>query len=491
LRGDDGFVAKAIDVNDKYILSSFGKIASILEDTVKLMGLKRGMRFENWKDVSPEKRAEIMQRIAYETRNYAGSPDMQKTGSLGRQLNLLLMFANTRAQGIAADAAMLAGRTGSKEANRARLAAAVAFGLPTAALWSYNRLPENKEDYDKLSERDKSMFFNVPLYGADGKPKYNTDKYGRKVRDYARFPKRDIPSLVSNTVDKALDFYETQNPEAVKDWAFTMAESISPIPIGGEDMMERAQSALSGLNPVVRLPFEQTMNWDLFRKKPIIPRDLQEVSPKYQYTETTPEVYKNIAQAIPGTSPLRMESMVQGLTGSAITQFIKKPQEGRNELAANPLLSRYFRSGTIDESANFKLLDTLRNQAADRAFEREMAIDQALTEALKVPKEQRPQVMRQYLSPQVVDDPVFFDTVARLLMDKQLQVTPLERRVRGLQPSERAQYIYEQLKSFKRNDEKRVYVSRLTSIPGMFTDDVAKFVSDFQKLEKRSQTLKR
>jgi len=76
-------------------------------------------------------------------------------------------------------------------------------------------------------------------------------------------------------------------------------------------------------------------------------------------------------------------------------------------------------------------------------------------------------------------------------MDKQLQVTPLERRVRGLQPSERAQYIYEQLKSFKRNDEKRVYVSRLTSIPGMFTDDVAKFVSDFQKLEKRSQTLKR
>jgi hypothetical protein len=120
-----------------------------------------------------------------------------------------------------------------------------------------------------------------------------------------------------------------------------------------------------------------------------------------------------------------------------------------------------------------------------------MAIDDALTKALQAPIQQRQQIMRSSLPQEVIADPNFADTLVRMLVDKQYQVTPLERRVRSLQPSERAQYIYEQIKSFKRDDEKRVYLGRIATIPGMFTEDVAKFVSDFQKLEKRSQTLKR
>jgi Large polyvalent protein associated domain 38 len=490
LRGDDSAVAKMVDVADKYILSTPAKISNVLEETIKLMGLKRGMRIENVKDLTPEKRAEVMKEIAYETRNYAGSPDFSKFGSLGRQANLLFMFANARLQGVAADFARVAGRTGSKERNQALVATGIAFGLPTVALWSVNHLPENVEDYGKLSERDKAAFFNVPLYDANG-PKYNTDKYGRKVRDYLRIPKRDLPSMMANTVDKAMDFYATQNPEAVYSWAINMADSISPVSISGKSTTERLQSILSSINPAIRIPFEQLGNIDFFRKKPIIPRELQEVSPKYQYTETTPEIYKNIAQAVPGVSPLRLENIVQGFTGAAVSQFVKKPQEGRNELASNPLLGRYFRSGTIDESANFELINTLRSQAADRAFEREMAIDDALTKALQAPIQQRQQIMRSSLPQEVIADPNFADTLVRMLVDKQYQVTPLERRVRSLQPSERAQYIYEQIKSFKRDDEKRVYLGRIATIPGMFTEDVAKFVSDFQKLEKRSQTLKR
>lgn len=491
LRGDDSAVAKMVDVADKYILSTPAKISNVLEETIKLMGLKRGMRIENVKDLTPEKRAEVMKEIAYETRNYAGSPDFSKFGSLGRQTNLLFMFANARLQGVSADFARVAGRTGSKERNQALVATGIAFGLPTVALWSVNHLPENVEDYGKLSERDKAAFFNIPLYNADGTPKYNTDKYGRQVRDYARISKRDLPSMIANTVEKAMDFYATQNPEAVYSWAINMADSISPVSISGKSPTERLQSILSSINPAIRIPFEQAGNIDFFRKKPIVPRELQEVSPKYQYTETTPEIYKNIAQAVPGVSPLRLENVVQGLTGAAVSQFVKKPQEGRNELASNPLLGRYFRSGTVDESANFELINTLRSQAADRAFEREMAIDDALTKALQAPIQQRQQIMRSSLPQEVIADPNFSDTLVRMLVDKQYQVTPLERRVRSLQPSERAQYIYEQIKSFKRDDEKRVYLGRIATIPGMFTDDVAKFVSDFQKLEKRSQTLKR
>jgi hypothetical protein len=159
-----------------------------------------------------------------------------------------------------------------------------------------------------------------------------------------------------------------------------------------------------------------------------------------------------------------------------------RPQEGRNELASNPLISRYFRSGSIDESADFERIQQLRNQQADRGFIREMEIDKALDAALAVPMNQRQQVMRSSLPPEVVSDPNFSDTLVRLLVDKQLQVTPLERRIRGLQPSERAQYIHERISTMKRDDEKRTYIGRMATIPGMFTDDVAKFLMEWKNV---------
>jgi len=481
LRGDDTALAKLIDVSDKYILGTPGKIAAALEDTVKMMGLKRGMRFENVNQLTPEARQKMMQEIAYEVRNYAGSPDFGKFGSLGPQANLLFMFANARGQGIAADFARLSGRTGTKEARDAWLRVGIAFGLPATVLWSLNHTPENAEDYSKLSERDKTSFFNIPLSDQNG-PKYNTDKYGRKVRDYLRIPKRDVPSLMANTIEKTLDFYAGQSPEEVYKWANAMAESISPISISGDTLLQRAMSVASSLNPAIRVPFEQISNVEFFRKKPIVPTELKEVRPEFQYEESTPEIYKDIAKAVPGVSPLRLQNVVQGFTGGAITQFVKKPQEGRNDLASNPLLSGYFRSGSIDESADFERIQQLRSQQADRGFIREMEIDKALDAALAAPMNQRQQIMRSSLPPEVISDPNFSDTLVRLLVDKQLQVTPLERRIRSLQPSERAQYIHERISTMKREDEKRTYIGRMATIPGMFTDDVAKFLVEWKNV---------
>jgi hypothetical protein len=481
LRGEDTALAKLIDVSDKYILGTPGKIANALEDTIKLMGLKRGMRFENINQLTPEARQKMMQEIAYEVRNYAGSPDFGKFGSLGRQANLLFVFANARGQGVAADVARLSGRTGTKEARDAWLRVGIAFGLPATLLWSVNHLPENAEDYSKLSERDKTSFFNIPLSDENG-PKYNTDKYGRKVRDYLRIPKRDVPSIMANTIDKTLDFYANQSPQEVYEWANAMADSISPVSISGKTLTERGMSVASSINPAIRVPFEQISNVDFFRKKPIVSPELKEVRPEFQYEESTPEIYKDIAKEVPGVSPLRLQNVVQGFTGGAVSQFVRKPQEGRNELASNPLISRYFRSGSIDESADFERIQQLRNQQADRGFIREMEIDKALDAALAVPMNQRQQVMRSSLPPEVVSDPNFSDTLVRLLVDKQLQVTPLERRIRGLQPSERAQYIHERISTMKRDDEKRTYIGRMATIPGMFTDDVAKFLIEWKNV---------
>ena len=489
LRGDDSTVAKLIGVADKYILGTPTAISNALEETTKLMGLKRGMRFENVESMTKQQRDEAMQRIAYEVRNYAGSPDFAKFGSLGRQANLLFMFANARAQGVAADVGRLVGKTGQREAVEAWARLGAVFGVPAAVLWSVNNSPENKADYDQLSRRDKDNFFNIPLYGADGKPKYNTDKYGRQVRDYFRFPKRDIPSLMSNTIEKSLDFYNTQDPQIVANWAESMAEGVSPVSIGGKTGTERLSSVLSSINPIAKVPFEQAFNYDAFRKRDIVPRDLQEASPRLQFDENTPEIYKSVANAFPVVSPMRMQHAVEGLTGGALSQFVKKDKVGVNEAANNPMAARFFRSSGLDESADFDLASKLSNQAADRRIERELVVSDAVTKAMALPIEQRSAFMRQALPQEMLTDPDLPNTLVKTITENALKLTPLERRVRSLQPSERAQFIFEQMKKMKTDDQRKAYITRLATIPEMLSDNVASALADYQKLDKRSKTL--
>lgn len=490
LRGDDSTVAKLVGVADKYILGTPSAISNMLEETTKLMGLKRGMRFENIDSLTKAERDQAMQRIAYEVRNYSGSPDFSKFGTLGRQANLLFMFANARAQGIAADVSRLVGQTGKREAAESWAKLGAIFGVPAALLWSINNSPENKADYDQLSQRDKDNFFNLPLFDADGKPKYSVDKYGRKVRDYARFPKRDIPSLMSNTIEKALDYYQTQDPEAVSKWAESMAEGVSPVSISGRTPTERLSSVLSSVNPAAKVAFEQATNYDLFRKRAIVPPALQDVSPRLQFNETTPEVYKQVANAVPGVSPLRMQQAVEGLTGGALSQFVKKDRVGVSEEANNPLTSRFFRTSGIDETNDFNLADKLSNQAADRRVERELVIGDVVNKAMALPIEQRSAFIRQALPNELLSDPDLGNSLVKAVVDNQLKITPLERKVRSLQPSERAQFIFEQIKKLKTDDQKKAYINRMASIPEMLSKGVADALSDYQKLDKRSSTLK-
>lgn len=140
------------------------QVASSIEETSKLVGLKRGMRIEKLAKMTPEQQRERMGEIVAEVRNFAGSPDFARQGAITKaaNLNLVFMYFNARIQGVAADLGRLAGRDGGKTAALAHARLAAAVGIPTVTLWALNNSDEFKEDYEEIPDRDKENYWHIP-----------------------------------------------------------------------------------------------------------------------------------------------------------------------------------------------------------------------------------------------------------------------------------------------------------------------------------------
>lgn len=352
------------------VLDSVAKFSNAIEETSKILGLKRGMTIEGVAKMSPAERKAAMEKIAAEVRNYSGSPDFARKGSETRDLNLLFMFFNARLQGVASDVTRLGGRTGTKEATAAWVRLGVGVALPSTLLAIVNNLPENKEDYEKIPEWEKSNYFMIPRSSY-----FKNEDTGEETRDYWRIPKRGVVQLIANTAESAVQFGFEREPKAAKTWAVDMVENLSPLNIEGRNTGERVESVFGSTNPALKLPAETLMNRDTFRHRNIVPEYMRKAAPAEQYRESTPRGYR-MAGKVLGVSPLQLEHAVEGATGSAASQFSIRPQqEGRSVLGRFPLTRRFVRSGSTatDDDVTQEQTDHATKQLLRRR-ERQAAI---------------------------------------------------------------------------------------------------------------------
>lgn len=352
----------------KSVLNSVAQFSNAIEETSKVLGLKRGMRAEQIAKMSPVERQQAMEKIAAEVRNYSGSPDFARKGSETRDLNLLFMFFNARLQGVTADISRLAGQTGTKEGATAWARLATTIALPSALLAVVNNLPGNKEDYDKIPDWEKKNYWMIPRNSY-----FTNEDTGETVRDYWRIPKRELGQLIGNTTESAVQFGMTREPTIGKAWAIDMIENMSPVNIQGRTLGERAESVFSSTNPALKLPAETLMNRDTFRHRNIVPEYMKKAAPEEQYRESTPRGYVAVGKALK-VSPLQLEHAAEGLTGSAASQFsIREQQPGRSRLGRFPLTKRFVRSGqtAVDESQTQEQTDFATKQLQRRRARQE------------------------------------------------------------------------------------------------------------------------
>lgn len=434
------------------------RFATAIEQTSKLIGVKRAMELRNLesaKDLTPDEITEI--------RRFSGSPDFGRMGGLVEKygLNVAEMFLNPRIQGSVADVGRLTGRDGARTAAATWINLAAAVGLPTLLLYLRNHKDaQSTEAIDQRSDQEKKNYWLIPKTDEQGNPRYITTQQGEKIQDYWRVPKRESSKWTANFVEAGLDFARKRDPETFNKWATGMLEEVSPVNISGKNAQERMESVVGGLNPLAKAPIELAMNRDTYRHKPVVPDTLKKASPEQQYTDRTAEVFKQLAQAMPDVapeflrSPLTLENMAKNISASLLTQFLpRKPVEGRTGFENTPLMQRFQALPFLDSGDFDERMSKYERESADEQINRFRKAREIIDANKGKPLSD--------LGQATGGDPKLVSTVVDLWMAEQRGITPQERRIIALPAQDRARYIADELQG-KSEAEKGVILGNLS-----------------------------
>lgn len=421
------------------VINVIPEFAKAIEQTSKVMGVKRAMRIEGVK--SGAELAKKIPEAITELRRFSGSPDFGRQGKVVEQarLNLLYMFLNARIQGAVADVGRLAGRDGAKTAATTWFKIGTAVGIPTAYLYALNQSDEFKEDYAKRSKQEKDNYWLIP------KDSYITTEDGEKLRDYWRIPKRESSKWMANLTEAALDFAQERDPKAMAEFAGKMVQELSPVNVSGETARERLESVASSLNPVLKAPLELASGRDFYRHRDIIPDSMQEASPERQFTPRTAEAFKKLAEAMPDVapeflrSPLLLENITRNLTAGLLTQFLKlKPVEGRSNIENAALLQRFQALPYADNEAFKQEMRQLERVAADEYLARHRTAEKLIKDNPRKPLHE--------IAMQANGDVRLVRHLADLWIAQQNGATSQDKQLLSLPARQRATYIANQLK---------------------------------------------
>lgn len=440
-------------------IKTLAGLASVLEETTKITGMLRGLRQEGFNTIEELEKAGKLPALTMEVRNYAGSPDFSRSGSKIRTANLVFMFLNARIQGTTADISRLAGASGKKAAAVAQLRMAAAVGIPTVALM-IRTIQDDWDDYEKVPERERENYW---IIFQDG---YFTNQNGEKVRNAIRIPKREVVKLYSNFIESSLIFLAGKEPDAFKSYAEHLGENLLPISFQGDDMGERMESLVSGMNPIIKVPLELAMNRNTYYHQPVVPSHLEGVDPEDQYYKNTPDWARGIAGAMPGfapegaKSPLYMEHFIKGTTAGLITQFVvKDPEGGREGWTEWPVLKRFVRSPHIDKQHFYNEIEKFETaEDTERAKARHRGDEASEQAEIMLPADRR--VFERELKR---NSPRVYGYYKKAETDKELGIDGSDRRIKalGVESEARAGFIVGQLRTMD-VDERNEWYADLT-----------------------------
>jgi hypothetical protein len=452
----------------KSVLTSPARFAEAVEQTSKILGVKRAMRAENIG--TGKSLARFAPEAITEIRRFSGSPDFGRMGKWVDQyrLNLMYMFLNARIQGTIADAGRLAGRDGAGTAAKTWAKIGIPVGLATIYNYIVNSGDEFKEDYAKRPEQEKRNYWLIP------KDKYITGADGEKVRDYWRVPKREVSKWIANMVEAGMDFAKDRDPETFWDWAGTMVEEFTPINVQGKNAQERIESVGASLNPLVKAPLEVGTGRDFYRHRDIVPDTMKKASPTEQYTDRTADIFKNWANAMPDVSPdfmqspLMLENMTRNLTAGLFTQFIaRKPIEGRTRFENNPLMQRFQGLPYTDSSEFDQQMEEYERDGADAQLARYRNARKVLDEN----KGAELNVLAQKLIKAHGPDEKLLRRMVDLWTAEKQGITTEERRILALPVAQRAQFLQKEFAG--KSPEEKAALIRNYAIKRILTEAVA------------------
>ena len=218
-----------------------------------------------------------------------GTLDFARRGSAMKEVNSLIAFFNPSIQGT--DKFI---RTMKEKPTETTLKAVASITIPSLMLWAINK---DDEEYQEMSSWLKDLFWNFKVDGT-----------------WYRIPKPYLyGQLFGSSVERMLDRFYRDDPDAMDGFAKSMMDAVSPV---------QGDPASTLLPTAIRPLIENATNWSFFREAPVVPKSREGLIPSEQYSGGTTETAKAIGKLL-DYSPSKVENIVRGWGGTTAYDALK------------------------------------------------------------------------------------------------------------------------------------------------------------------------
>ena len=242
--------------------------------------------------------------------------NFRRAGVYAEAINRIIPFFNPSIQGNTRMIRL------AKENPKAFLMRAGSLMSASMALWAVNK---DEDWYNELQGWERYGFWHF--------------KIGEEI---VRLPMPFEYGYIFSGITTAMmhDAY-TGGDEEKKEVAKQIAKSMGPIDVspittdmftGKTNILDAAVSQgiqVLGDVAAIRPMLESWKNKDIFRDRPLVPKELEDVQKWLQYTSNTPDMAKDIAQwglwGQQGISPITFTHLANGYTGGLANYFLNMP----------------------------------------------------------------------------------------------------------------------------------------------------------------------
>lgn len=218
--------------------------------------------------------------------------NFKRKGKWARDIDKVFPYFNAAMQGVDKLARMY-----KDNPVQAGIRSFMAITVPTIALYALNY---NNPEFQKMSKYQRDNYFQIP----DGKGEFF------KIAKH-----RELGIPFSAAIERVLDAWLKDDPEAFREFAEAVNTAFVPPGVSGllsgDSMTDRV---LGGLSDTIGGPFLDVARNQTFTGAPIVPANLQRLSPELQYDERTSEISKYLGR-LTGTSPKQLDHLIRSYTG--------------------------------------------------------------------------------------------------------------------------------------------------------------------------------
>lgn len=459
------------------ILNTVDDFANAFEETAKLTGMSRGLK--DLSKLPSDQKEQALKEMITEIRNYSGSPDFSRRGIDTKNWNTLFMFFNARLQGVSGLMRRLSFMDKDAKASAsawARLSSAV--GIPALSLAMLNSSDEYKDDYNQIPQWERDNYFMIPKNNFVEIPSDKELGLGNpeKVRDYWRIPKREAVKLFANMIETGHKYAQDNDPAAMKNYAISFLENISPIGISGDSFQQRVESVVGSSHPYIKSGIEFGLGRNTFYHTDTVPNRLKTLSPENQWLWNTPEAYKTLAEKMPDfmpeslRSPVKLEQLSKSLTGGLLDQFFPKTQPAGREVPGPDFIGkRFIRSTIISEEELTKEIDNQLRKQGDMKFLRQNEAMNFIKSLNGLNKQEK---IKEIIDLKNQDIKLLEEVITQKeAAEKGLSYNDYRIASLNVKDGQRAEFIVAQLKKLPK-EERKNYIVELAK-KGIVTDAVA------------------